>query len=160
MQKGFTLIETLIYIALFAIVIGGGMVAAYEIIQATDANRNQIILQEEANFVFRKIDWALTGATAITVSPSTLVTTKSISGTPTNLTFALDSTSHSITLKRNSNSANALNSTNFLATNLSFTDIPASGGSPHGVTTKFTLITVQNGRAASQDFSTTKYLRQ
>ena len=38
------------------------MVATYQIIQSTDASTNQIILQEEANFLLRKIDAAITGA--------------------------------------------------------------------------------------------------
>src|SRR3989338_5692599 len=74
---GFTLLETLIYLFLFAIVIGGGMIAAYNIIEGTDAAYNHVVLQEEANFLFRKISWALTGATAIsTPSATSLSVTK------------------------------------------------------------------------------------
>lgn len=151
---GFTLIEALLYIALFAIVIGGGMVATYQIIQATDASINQTILQEEANFLLRKVNWALTGATAITVNPSTLQTTKLISDVSTQLTFALTGTN--ITLRRGSNSPVILNSSSIQAKNLLFSNI---SGSPHGVATSFTLTTAQNGRAATQNFKTTKYLR-
>lgn len=159
-KSGFTLIETLLYIALFAIVIGGGMVATYQIIQATDANRNQIILQEEANFIFRKIEWALTGATGIcSSSGSSLTVTKIIpvSCLITANLLVFDLNGSNIRLTRGNALPTTLNSSNILSSNLAFT---VSGGIPNGVTTKFTLITVQNGRAASQDFSFTKYLRQ
>src|SRR4051812_4410040 len=86
---GFTLIETLLYIGLFAIVIGGGMIATYQIIQSTEASKNHIILQEEANFLLRKVNWALAGATSVTANANSLVIVKNISGTSTILTFNL-----------------------------------------------------------------------
>jgi len=157
-QAGFTLIETILYLALFAIVIGGGMAAAYNIIQTTDANSNHVILQEEANFLFRKIDWALTGVTAITANTSTLVTTKPISGVSTQLTFALSV--NTITLQRGTGTAVVLNSASIAVSALSFTKTAGGNGKPDSVTAAFSLITAQNGRGASQDFSLTKYLRK
>lgn len=60
--EGFTLIETAIYIALFAIIIGGGMVAAYQVIEGSDKLKIQTVIEQEANFILRKIDWAMTNA--------------------------------------------------------------------------------------------------
>ena len=60
-QKGFTLIETVIYIALFTILIVGGFVTAYQLIQGSDTLNAKTIIQEEGNFVLRKMDWVLTG---------------------------------------------------------------------------------------------------
>lgn len=155
---GFTLLETIIYIALFTIIIGGGMVAAYQIIQATDANYNHIVLQQEANFLFRKISWALTGATINTANTSQLVTTKVIATTPVQLTLA--AAGNDMTLQRDSASPVILNSASIVISNLLFTDIPAASGRPRGLETSFTLATNQNGRPATQDFSFTKYMRQ
>ena len=54
-RSGFTLIESIIYLSLLVIVVGGGVVAAYQVIQGTEATYNHVILQEEANFLFGKI---------------------------------------------------------------------------------------------------------
>ncbi len=157
-QAGFTLMETLIYLALFAIVIGGGMVAVFEIIQSTDATNNKIIMQEEANFFLRKIDWSLTGATAVSVPASTsLQTTKNISGTPTQINFSLSGSN--LNYQQGSGSAAVLNSSSIAVSNLSFVKT-STAGEPDAITASFTLTSVQNGRAASDNFSTTKYLRQ
>lgn len=155
--RGFTLIETIIYLALFTIIVGGGMVATYQVIEGTVASYNYLVLQEEANFLFRKINWALTGSTVITVNSSALIVSKLISGMYTQLTFAPDGTA--ITLQR-TGAPVALNSDSIFVSNLVFSDIPAAGAKPRGITTSFTLTTAQNGRVATQSFSTTKYLRK
>lgn len=72
-NQGFTLIEALIYIALFSIVIGGGIGTAFYIAQGTQ-NVHQFILREsEANFILRKIDWALNQADSVSVVDGDLV---------------------------------------------------------------------------------------
>lgn len=145
-NSGFTLIEVIIYIALFAIVVGGGMVATYQIISGTDAGTNHVILQEEANFLLHKIDWAMTGATSFSSLPSSsLIISKSGS------TFKFD-----LDLNKNIRlNSTILNSSSIVVSNLSFTSPDTNG-----VTTTFTLTTAQNGRTTTQNFSTTKYLRQ
>ncbi len=154
-QKGFTLIETIIYIALFAIIIGGGMVAAYQIIQATEASNNHITLQEEANFLLRKINWALSqpaigfgiGSSVLTVSSSPQL--------------KFDFNSQNLQLTKGLDTPVILNSSAVTVSNLSFCNttctLPITS---NGVTTSFTLTTMQSGRPASQSFSTTKYLRR
>ena len=83
-QKGFTLIEILLYLGLFSIVIGGGMVAVYQIIQSTNATNDKVVIQEDADFLLRKLDWALTGA-----RPSDISSVTSTSITIGTLTFSL-----------------------------------------------------------------------
>lgn len=157
---GFTLIEALVYIALFAIIIGGGMVAVYQIIESTNASYNHVILQEEANFLFRKINWALTGAERVESPSSNQLVISDKPGFPP-LTFTQNG--DKLTLQRSTNAAVELNSGSIavLGSSLSFTgiDITPTDGVFEGVTTIFTLETEQNGRQASQNFSTTKYLR-
>jgi prepilin-type N-terminal cleavage/methylation domain-containing protein len=73
-KRGFTLLETLIYIALFGVLMTGALVTVYELLQSFEYNRTDISIQEEGMFIQRKIHWALQGATAITLSnPTTLV---------------------------------------------------------------------------------------
>ncbi len=158
MNKGFTLIETIIYIALFAIVIGGGMVATYNIIESTNAGTNHVVLQEEANFLLRKINWALTGATSICSTGSKLVITKITPvSCPTSANLiSFDLNGSNIIITKGTSSPVILNSSSITVLALSFA-LTTIGT---GVKTQFTLTTVQNGRKASQIFSTTKYLRQ
>ena len=66
-HKGFTLIETLIYIGLMTIVMGGGIISAFYLIDTSDKNRAALNSEVEAEFLLRKIDWALTGASSISV---------------------------------------------------------------------------------------------
>lgn len=152
-SKGFTLIESIIYLALFVIVIGGGMVATYQVIQATDATNNHVILQGEANFLFRKIDWALNGADSVNVpSPATLIIQKP----SLQLTFSLDGSN--LTLERGSSGSIILNSSSITVDSVTFERIQETG-KPDSINADFTLTTSQVGKPASQSFSSTKYLR-
>jgi prepilin-type N-terminal cleavage/methylation domain-containing protein len=181
-NRGFTLLETMIYLALFGIIIAGGMVATYQIIEGTDATNNQVILQEEANFLLRKIDWALTGVTSITTpttsssSNTTLLVTKNIIlggvSTPTQLTFSLSSGVLSLQEQPQGQAAGPVMPLNSSNASISLVTSPSSiplfqhthdasnPNKPDAVIVTFILTTVQNGRNATQTFTTTKYLRK
>lgn len=60
-KKGTTLIEIIIYIALFSILISGAFISAFQLIDSNNKINSNISLEEEGNFVLRKINWALTG---------------------------------------------------------------------------------------------------
>jgi type II secretory pathway pseudopilin PulG len=59
MTKGFTLLETLIYIALFTLVMGSGIIAAFYVIDSSEKNNQTINTQTEAQFLLKKISWML-----------------------------------------------------------------------------------------------------
>src|ERR1041384_4705327 len=65
-HKGFTLIEVIIYIALFSLLMGTAFVTAYQLIDGTQKLNVKTTTQEEGNFVMRKLDWALSGISGIT----------------------------------------------------------------------------------------------
>lgn len=71
-NKGFTLIEVVIYLALFSIIIGGALVSVYNIIESSGKLENKVVMQEEANFLLRKINWVLNGARDYTISGNKL----------------------------------------------------------------------------------------
>ena len=77
-SKGFTLIEMVIYIALFSIIMGGLISTVYLLTQSMENTSKKTAVQEEMNFVLKKLDWALAGATKIN-SP--------LSGTSTSLSL-------------------------------------------------------------------------
>lgn len=61
-SEGFTLIEALIYIAILAIVLFATVFGAYNIIESTGRGDTDVFVEEEANFILRKVSWVLTGA--------------------------------------------------------------------------------------------------
>lgn len=129
LNQGFTLIEALIYIALFSIVIGGGIGTAFYIAQGTQ-NVYQFILREsEANFVLRKIDWALNQANSITVPAIDELVVSTDTGT---LTF--EKNGGTIFLEGENLTGNAV-SVNFLR----FTKIPVSGSVPEALETELII---------------------
>lgn len=66
-KYGFTLLETLIYIALFGVLMTGALVTVYELLRSAEENRFAIAIQEEGIFIQRKLNWALSGATVVTM---------------------------------------------------------------------------------------------
>src|SRR3989344_4812738 len=60
-EKGFTLLEVIIYTALFSFLIGSAFVTGYQLIDGSGKLSAKNTIQDEGNFMMRKISWALTG---------------------------------------------------------------------------------------------------
>lgn len=152
---GFTLIETMVYLGLFSIIIGGGLVTTYQIIQSSQSVQNKILLQEEGNFLLAKINWTLTGIKTINqVTATTLSVTKYDSLIVNPLTLSLNQTD----LQSNRTGSNLnLNASNITITSLQFTHLTQP---TEGVKVQFTLTSkADSGQSYSQNFETVKYLR-
>jgi len=65
MNKGFVLIEMIIYTALFSIMMSGLVVAVYQLQESAKHTETGFATQEEINFVYKKIDWVLASAEKI-----------------------------------------------------------------------------------------------
>ena len=93
-NKGFTLIEMVIYIALFSIIMGGVVVTVFQLSQSGGATTSKIIIQEEINFVLKKFDWVLTGADSGSIDTGTpgelTLNNTSISPQPIVIRFSAD----------------------------------------------------------------------
>jgi type II secretory pathway pseudopilin PulG len=152
--EGFTLIETLIYIACLSALLASLLGITYQAIASADQINKKMILQQESNFISAKINWALTGAK--TVSTST---------TPSFLSITRYSAPALVVFSQNGNfidinsgsGAMDLNSINTKISNLVFATSQVSGQHLE-VQTSFTL-TLTNDAAQSQSFQMTKYLR-
>ncbi|PIR37990.1 MAG: hypothetical protein COV34_02795 [Candidatus Zambryskibacteria bacterium CG10_big_fil_rev_8_21_14_0_10_42_12] len=151
-QAGFGLIETLIYIALMAFIIGGGVMAAYYLIDASEQGGDTVNTNAEAEFLLRKIDWVLTGADTIFIP------------TPGNTSLTLYLFNDNITLNNitvglsdgqayieRGDGQKDITGDRVLIENLQFEHIPATGGKPAGIKVTFT--------ADGEPYVTTKYLR-
>ena len=74
--RGFSLIETIVYLALFSIMIGGIVSAAYVLFASAHRSQAQALLHGEKDFLIQKIDTALSGASVISTStPQTITST-------------------------------------------------------------------------------------
>lgn len=69
---GFTLIEAIIYIALFGMLISGAVAVAYQISTSSSLTSRKAIVQDEGNFVLQKIRWALNSESSVTAAGSLL----------------------------------------------------------------------------------------
>jgi prepilin-type N-terminal cleavage/methylation domain-containing protein len=154
MQKGFTLIEVIIYIALFSILIGGVLVSTFQLVQTGSSLSSKTAIQNEGNFILRKIDWAFAGldpANIPTVGGSlcnqTATTTKINYG---QIVFRRDTINNALQIKEGSGGTFASTTTsNIKVTCLKFGII---SGSPSGIIATTTI----NGI----DFVITKYIRK
>lgn len=155
-QSGFTLIETMIYIALFSIIIGGSVITFYSIIENSNKTQAQVILQEEANFIFRKLDWAITGASDITIPASGEIgTSLNLSKTTGDISFLLNG--NKLQIREGLGVFDDLNNDSVSVSSLSFQNISGGTGLPKSIITTFTL---NNNYGHSQTFNHNKYLKK
>ncbi len=122
--RGFTLIEVLLYLALFSILIGGAVVCAFNLFEVAQNGGTRTMLSEETDFLLAKIAWALNDAQNITTpdaggSGNTLVIDRRTNKDGTPLTFTL--TGKDLTFARNGETLEPLNNTNVKIEHLTFT---------------------------------------
>lgn len=152
-KRGFTLIETIVYIALLSILISGSILITYQITQGTENVNTKTTTDEEAHFLLRKIDWTLSGITAINDpaagSSGAGLSVDKING-PNPLVFDLDS--GNVRLSRASGGFTILNSENVMVSGLLFEHIAPVGTKPAAVRVSFTL--------GGRQFEQTRYIRK
>ncbi len=161
MKKGFTLIETIIYIALFSLLVGTVFITAYEIITSSRSLSTRTEVQNEGNFVIRKINWVLTGVEIInTPSTSKAKNLRVVKYDGTKIHICLEENKIKIHEGTYGNCSDSnyinLNTDNVSVSDLEFEFIPAVGTGPSGI--KSTIIITENGK--DFNFSITKYLRK
>lgn len=181
-QSGFTLVETMIYVALFAIIMAGAIVSIYGIIGSSARNQTKAMAEEEGSFLLGKIDWVLTGVViqsgtssismpaagaGSSASGNTLSLKKSDDGsTLITVSIGLDAAGKNFEISRDGGAAETLNNSNIWITCPAagcFTHTASSGDgiTEESVTADFTVNTqTSEGLSYSQEFSTIKYLRK
>jgi len=147
--KGFTLIETLIYIALFGIILTGVITAAYPLITGADRLSQRVTAESEAAFVLHKIAWALSSWSVQSVVGG---------GNTLTITFQVGGPYNSIAFAQNAN-AIEMNSQPLTASRIKFSNFSVStiidppvgvGNAPHQLTVSFTA----DGESFSQTYNT------
>ena len=89
MTRGFTLIETLIYLALLGVLTTGAIAALYSVQDAVAGGQTAAGVEDEGGFVLAKIRWAIASADALSVSDTGEMLTVRRSDAPTKLVFFL-----------------------------------------------------------------------
>jgi len=159
-QTGFTLIETLVYLALYSVISLGMLTAVYSLLESGAQNETIAMVEEEGDYLTGKIDASLAGAASIE-SPTTSGTTLSVLGSDGS-TVVIKSLASDILLQEGNTAFQKLNNSNVTVSDLIFLHTPAIGsGSPaESVSASFTLsATTSDGHVLSRDFLTLKYLQ-
>jgi hypothetical protein len=162
-RAGTTLIEAVVYLALFSILMGGGVVAAYSLYESTDRNQTKLLLQEEGDFLCAKIDWALSGVQSVS-SPLTGASASILTANKWDAavgTVEINLSGSDIQMSRLGNTAIILNNSIVSVSDLVFAHSPGGAGGPESVRATFKVSAkAPNGMTVSQDFFTTKFLRK
>jgi type II secretory pathway pseudopilin PulG len=143
-SHGFTLIETIIYLALFSIIFTGIFVSVYPIFSSADRLTKNIAIESESMFIVSKINYALndaiTSSGGTITSPaagsngSTLVLS---SGGTEKYRFAMDTSGtfctgpllcQMLTISKTGGTAVPLNASRINITNFSVSHVAPSGG--------------------------------
>ena len=168
-QQGVTLIETMVYLALFSMIIGGAVLSAYQIFESSGRSRTRSMLTEEGNFLSGKMLWALSGARTVDAplkplvgAPCTQSNTLSVTKWDTAIgVLVFAQSGGDLTLARGGGGAAAINNSNVAISALSFKHCYQGGFAPESVEVAFTLSArTPSGAIISQDFSTGASLRK
>jgi len=135
-MRGFTLIEALIYTALFSFIIGGAILAVYSILDGSARTDTALTRDAEARFVLQKIAWALNSKTTLIApaddsSGDSLSLVKTISGTPT--TISININNGRVYLTRNAGPAVPLTSERISVDSLLFHNRASAAGAPRAI---------------------------
>ena len=140
---GFTLVEMLVYLALFSLLMSGTVVGSYNLLEGGSRNKIAVGIQEEGTFLNRKINWALTNASAVSVSSGGTRLTITRPDLGSQSPIVIIGTGTKITLKRGASAPIELNSDRYVVTGPAngklFSVQPAASGRPPSVTVSFEI---------------------
>lgn len=156
-SKGFTLLETLVYIALLGLILTTTLLSVYDLLGSTRLSGNKATVEEEGTFVERKLEWALADMGASpTISGSSCAQTLSIQKTgyaKNPVEFRRNTTNNTIEIREGGGGAfTPITTSNVSVTCFVASAILAQGTAPPGVVVTTTI----NGLT----FVNTKYVRQ
>ena len=127
-RAGFTLIDTILYAAILSFTLGAVLLAVHGIIEGRYRALARIEVEEEANFLMRKIDWALTGVESIalpepdTTSSILIVHKSNFDDNP----ITIEASSTNALISYGGGAVTILNSESVLVSSLIFQGLPTS----------------------------------
>lgn len=165
-NEGFTLIETLVYLALLGLIMVFLLASMIAIIDGSSRGRAKDLLQAEGDFLLAKINWAIAGDWGV-VQPVAVGAPAPGGGTGNAL--AVSKGSSTLTVDLNGSDlrwqGEPLNNDNLAVIPMppatAIFSHEGGGANPESVTARFRLVAkTAMGQTYSQDFSITKYLRK
>ena len=161
-KDGFTLLETIIYIAIFSVITSFVMVVFYQLIGGEEIHRNRVEVDTEANFMMQKLVWALSGASQIN-QPTAGATSSIFSVDKFNYgqnPVTLDIASRNLRISKASAEPAPLNSKRVFIERFVVEHLPAVAGARAGVAITLAVVSSDITRpAASTTLTNTIYLR-
>lgn len=162
-RRGFTLMETVIYIGLLSFITSFVIVVLYQMTGSQNQNRIRIEVDGEANFLMQKMVWALMGATAIN-SPAMSATGTTLSVNKYNYAsnpIVFDVNGRDIRIAQGTSTPAILNSARVYIDQLIFQHLAASGTIPEGVAITMQVVSsdIERPVIASTTLNDTIYLR-
>ncbi len=153
---GFTLIGTIVYIALLGLIMTGALISAYDLIESGQKSSGKTTTQDEGTFVERKLEWALSDMRAAPViggsgcAQTLSITKEGYNQNP--VEFRRNTLTNVIEMRQGgTGSYTALTTSNVSASCFGAVAIPAVGGAPAGVIVTTTL--------GGLNFKNTRYVR-
>ncbi len=162
-DKGFTLIEIIIYVALLSLTIGFILTGVYQILDSKTGALARTSVEEEANFLMKKIKWAMAGVNTIN-QPAAAATSTILSVNKFNFSanpVAISLSGSNINISYAGNPTVILNSEDVAVKNLVFENI--SNGSNPAIKIKLNIEYKPNDLKTtkpSTTIETTIYLRK
>jgi hypothetical protein len=130
----------LIYIALFGVLMGGAVVSTYQLLEGAEAHQIRVMTQEEGTFINRKLNWALGGASSVSVSGGGAVLSVARPDLGSESPLVFNGGGSVMTLKRgNAGAETPLMGSGLVLSGVSFVVSPASGGKPSSVHVAFEI---------------------
>lgn len=133
-SSGFSLLETIIYCALFSVLMTGALVAFYALLSSAELTRHNTDVLTESVFIERKLRWAFSGAIDVVLISSTEL---KISRPDLGSSLTFFETSSHLYLARGTSTPIILTNPNLPITDLTFTYVAPKvsvryrvGGSP------------------------------
>lgn len=151
-HRGFTLLEVVVYLGLYAILFSGVLVGVYALKVSHERNLAIEEIDEEGNYIAAKIDWILEHAAAVEASetPAPAITVSETDGT----TVTISAVRGIVSIDRDGVPGDSL-APDVTVSDLSFAFTHAPDGSGDRVAAIFTVsATTSQGAAVSRVFST------
>lgn len=97
-NKGFTLLETIMYCALFAVLMSGAIVAVYALMGSSAQTKLDTSIIAEAAFINQKLSWLFSGDFGVTqLSTSSLLVVRADLGVDSPVTISVEDANFIIT---------------------------------------------------------------